>query len=51
MLDADEMRMRNMRSVIMYFGDMAICLEMQGLRMRGWNGGMLGDGQHVMNLL
>lgn len=51
MLDADEMRMRDVRSVIMYSGDMAVRLDVQGLRMRGWNGGMLGDVEHMMILL
>lgn len=51
MLDADKMRMRDMRSVVMYSSDVALCLDVQGLRMRGWNGGMLGDVEHVMNLL
>lgn len=51
MLDADEMRMRDVRSVIMYSGDVAVRLDVQGLRMRGWNGGMLGDVEHMMILL
>ena len=50
MLDADEMRMRDVRSVIMYSGDVALRLDVQGLRMRGWNGGMLGDVEHMMIL-
>jgi len=51
-LDADEMRMPNMRTGIMYFGDRGMRqLDVQGLRMRSWNGGRLLDVEHMVNRL
>lgn len=52
MLDTDEMRMRNVRSVVMYLGDGGVRqLDVQRSRVRGRNGGRLGDADHVVNRL
>lgn len=51
MLNTDQMRMRNVRSVIMYFGDVVVRLVVYRVRMRGWNRGMLRDVEHMMDLL
>jgi len=51
-LDADEMRMRNVRAGIMYSGDRGMWqLDVQGLWVRSWNGGRLRDVEHMMNRL
>jgi hypothetical protein len=50
-LDADEMWMRNVGSIIMYSGDMGVAFDSQGLRVRSWNGRLLLNGEHVVNVL
>lgn len=51
MLDADEMWMPNMRTGIMYSSYVVISLDVQGTRMWGRNGGLLGDEMRVVDLL
>jgi len=50
-LDADEMWMRNVGTVVMYSGDMGETLVTHGLRVQGWNGRLLRDVERVDNLL
>jgi len=51
MLDADEMWFIYFGIIIMNFRDVIISLDMQGLRMWRWNGGLLGDEMRVVVFL